>query len=155
MSARAIRWARERFIDPVAPILTRRERALLFLLATYHNDTGRTEWPSLPALADQLAFTERSVRRLRDGLKTKEDLWLLEEWLEVPYKVAAKRWGKIAKRKGAVIFARDGHQCLICQATTDLTVDHIIPLARGGSNDDDNLRTLCRSCNSRKGARLT
>ena len=29
-------------------------------------------------------------------------------------------------------------------------VDHIVPLARGGTNDAANLQTLCASCHSRK-----
>ena len=33
---------------------------------------------------------------------------------------------------------------------TNLTVDHIVPKARGGTNDPENLRVLCRPCNSRK-----
>lgn len=31
-----------------------------------------------------------------------------------------------------------------------MSVDHIIPLARGGSNGDDNLVVCCASCNERK-----
>ena len=42
--------------------------------------------------------------------------------------------------------------CVDCGATTDLTADHVVPLARGGRNDGQR-QTLCRSCNSRKGAR--
>jgi 5-methylcytosine-specific restriction endonuclease McrA len=34
------------------------------------------------------------------------------------------------------------------------TVDHIIPIARGGSNDLRNLQLMCRSCNSSKGTRV-
>jgi 5-methylcytosine-specific restriction enzyme A len=48
------------------------------------------------------------------------------------------------------VFQRDNHQCLSCGKTTKLSIDHIIPLATGGSNDLSNLQTLCSSCNSKK-----
>lgn len=35
------------------------------------------------------------------------------------------------------------------------TVDHIVPLIRGGSNQLGNLRLVCQPCNSRKGPRKT
>lgn len=46
-----------------------------------------------------------------------------------------------------------GAVCAWCGTPDRLTVDHINPLARGGSNDADNLQVLCHSCNSLKGAR--
>ncbi len=49
------------------------------------------------------------------------------------------------------VLERDGHRCQACGAGKSLTIDHIIPLAQGGQNDLSNFRTLCRSCNSRKG----
>ncbi len=51
------------------------------------------------------------------------------------------------------VFDRDHHTCQKCGTTEKLTIDHIIPLAEGGSNDLSNLHTLCQSCNSRKGDR--
>ncbi|PIG91761.1 HNH endonuclease [Gloeocapsopsis sp. IPPAS B-1203] len=50
------------------------------------------------------------------------------------------------------VFERDRLQCQSCGTTAieTLTVDHIIPLARGGKNDISNLQTLCRYCNQRK-----
>ncbi|MEB3828831.1 HNH endonuclease [Phormidium sp. CCY1219] len=51
------------------------------------------------------------------------------------------------------VFQRDGYQCQSCGKTrqkVELTIDHIVPLARGGSNDIANLHTLCRSCNAQK-----
>ncbi len=56
----------------------------------------------------------------------------------------------------AAILAAQGHWCANCR--TDLRkaekhVDHIIPLARGGSNDKGNLQFLCRACNLAKAAR--
>lgn len=43
--------------------------------------------------------------------------------------------------------------CAECGATTDLTVDHIVPLVHGGSESPLNKRVLCRACNSSKGSR--
>lgn len=43
--------------------------------------------------------------------------------------------------------------CLISFGTEKPTVDHYIPLARGGSNDVKNLRLLHKSCNSRKSSK--
>lgn len=45
---------------------------------------------------------------------------------------------------------RDGGYCAKCGRTERLTVDHIVPLAKGGENDLDNMQILCKSCNSRK-----
>lgn len=44
--------------------------------------------------------------------------------------------------------------CCYCGQPGPSTVDHYIPLARGGTHTLDNLRPACRSCNSRKGAKL-
>lgn len=55
--------------------------------------------------------------------------------------------------RGAV-YARDGFACLHCGAEENLTLDHIHPFSLGGNDEPANLQTLCRSCNSRKGARI-
>lgn len=54
----------------------------------------------------------------------------------------------------ARIFERDLYQCVDCFSPYDLTIDHVIPRSKGGSDDDDNKETRCRRCNSRKGAKL-
>lgn len=41
-------------------------------------------------------------------------------------------------------------KCLACGENRKLTIDHVIPLSRGGSNLIDNIQPLCQSCNSKK-----
>ena len=54
------------------------------------------------------------------------------------------------------LFARDRHVCAYCGAhcpESDLTVEHIVPVSRGGRHEWTNVVTACRSCNTRKGNR--
>jgi len=55
------------------------------------------------------------------------------------------------------ILKRDSFCCILCGASgrdDELQVDHIIPIAKGGNNSEENLRTLCRRCNSGKYDRI-
>lgn len=52
------------------------------------------------------------------------------------------------------VFARDGNRCLHCGTSDNLSVDHIVPVFRGGSSDIENLQTLCVPCNSSKGSKV-
>jgi 5-methylcytosine-specific restriction endonuclease McrA len=51
------------------------------------------------------------------------------------------------------VLDRDGHKCVYCNSTRRLTLDHVIPQSRGGSDSPENLVACCKSCNSEKGAR--
>lgn len=42
-------------------------------------------------------------------------------------------------------------QCVVCGSTESLSIDHIVPIVRGGGCDVGNLQALCRTCNARKG----
>lgn len=59
----------------------------------------------------------------------------------------------VSKRVRYEVLRRDNHQCRYCGAAAPdvpLTVDHVIPVALGGSDDPSNLVTACRDCNSGK-----
>ena len=51
----------------------------------------------------------------------------------------------------AEVFRRDNHLCLRCGAEDGLSIDHIVPVSKGGQNTIDNLQTLCMPCNVSKG----
>lgn len=64
------------------------------------------------------------------------------------------RWRRICER--------DGYECHICNQPIDAelrapdrmspSVDHVVPLAHGGADTDDNLKPAHYGCNSRRGA---
>ena len=54
----------------------------------------------------------------------------------------------------AYVLARDGWKCVTCGCPDDLTIDHVWPWSKGGTSEAGNLQTLCRPCNSSKGARV-
>jgi 5-methylcytosine-specific restriction endonuclease McrA len=45
------------------------------------------------------------------------------------------------------------HKCFICGDREDLTIDHHIPISRGGSLSLNNAVLLCRRCNSAKNSK--
>lgn len=62
----------------------------------------------------------------------------------------------IPKRTRFEIFKRDGFKCQYCGKAAPeviLEIDHVVPVAHGGTNDITNLVTACRECNNGKGAR--
>jgi len=63
--------------------------------------------------------------------------------------------GRTLQRRNQRIALRDGYTCQCCgRVTTDGEVDHRVPLAEGGTEDDGNLQWLCRvPCHREKSRR--
>ncbi|HWP82669.1 MAG TPA: HNH endonuclease [Bacteroidota bacterium] len=70
----------------------------------------------------------------------------LSIYVRVPFKKI------VLSRKN--ILRRDGHRCQYCgRSDVALTVDHVIPRARGGEDTWENLVCACVKCNNKKGDR--
>ena len=52
------------------------------------------------------------------------------------------------------IFQEAKGKCSRCGSTHFLEIDHILPRAKGGTNEPRNLRALCRSCNQYEAMRV-
>ncbi len=70
------------------------------------------------------------------------------------------KWGGmnwIRQDKRLAIYLRDGAACVYCGASIEtgatLTLDHVTPHSKGGTNDATNLITCCHRCNSARGNR--
>lgn len=90
------------------------------------------EFPSLKIRTISTEFEYPSVIRLL-------------RYIRMPY------YKIVLSRKN--IMKRDNNRCQYCGTTEGLTIDHVIPKSRGGSDTWENLVTACNSCNHKKGNR--
>jgi hypothetical protein len=65
----------------------------------------------------------------------------------------------IRPERRLAILVRDGFTCMYCGRNlkdappAEVTLDHLVPCSKGGTNQSDNLVCACRSCNSSRGSR--
>jgi len=53
------------------------------------------------------------------------------------------------------VIVRDEFECVYCGAKPkSLTVDHVVPLSRGGKSEFENCVAACKECNTKKGNKL-
>lgn len=68
---------------------------------------------------------------------------------------AGSKWIRRERRLG--IYIRDGFTCAYCgddlrgRSPREVTLDHILPHSKGGSNESSNLVTACHACNCSRG----
>jgi 5-methylcytosine-specific restriction endonuclease McrA len=64
---------------------------------------------------------------------------------------------KQKRDRRARLLKKNGSRCYLCHETflpNQLTLDHLKPRSRGGSNKLENLRLACFPCNNRRSNRL-
>lgn len=61
---------------------------------------------------------------------------------------------KIPKAVKQKVIKRDGMKCARCSCPINLSFAHIVPIAKGGSNDASNIQILCSDCKDEKGEGL-
>lgn len=99
--------------------------------------------------------------RNRDYLAAKQKAWRTEnpeKAKEVSRNSRAKRraaLGSHTQKEVMYIIQAQRKKCAYCGVSLSLGyhIDHIVPLALGGSNYRHNLQALCPKCNGRKGAK--
>lgn len=109
------------------------------------------------ALRERLGPDEYAQRRR----KYRRAYWQKNRARYVQY--VRDRRARIAKAEGSYsqadlisLFERQDKRCAFCRKSIARAhdVDHIVPLARGGSNRISNLQLLCRGCNRTKWAAM-
>lgn len=156
--APCVRLYREALHNPRIVGLSNRSHRVWTCCLLIADDAGR-----LPKLADvafharmPAADIEAAFNELIEAELIRADGTLhLNGWGEwvrrEPLRPSGSEWASIRTR----IFVRDNYTCRYCNVRgVHLECDHVIPVARGGSHEDDNLVTACKPCNRAKHARV-
>ena len=59
--------------------------------------------------------------------------------------ITAEEWKNICEKYG--------NRCLACGKIGKLTLDHVMPISKGGLHESSNVQPLCRTCNAKKGTK--
>src|SRR5262245_30700077 len=107
--------------------------------------------------------TWREVSEYRaKHFRHEEDDWVRtsNSEIQVPRVIRLTSYEKVPKHTVKFnrrnIFARDNNQCQYCGkkfATSELSLDHIVPRSQGGESSWENVVCACIDCNVRKGGR--
>jgi 5-methylcytosine-specific restriction endonuclease McrA len=108
------------------------------------------------------AAKEREYQKNRQAYIDRANRWAknnpaLISQIKRRYKAKRKVWemsGSFTQDEWDALCEFYENKCLSCgRADVKLTVDHVVPLSKGGSNMIDNIQPLCGSCNSSKNAK--
>ena len=109
-------------------------------------------------------YREKFPERAKESSRNSYDPAYNKEWRKKnPDKVQASRHRRRAKLKGSGgsfteqewkdLCEKYDNTCLRCGKKTKMTVDHVVPISKSGTNFIGNIQPLCLSCNSVKGNR--
>lgn len=137
--------------------------------ACHHRIRMTKNWSKTYASQQKYRETHRDIinlqavdRKRKDPTKRTRAYKASLDWLHShPESMSvynARYWGRKRCAEGSIsteewlgCLERFNHVCVRCgRKELRLTMDHIVPLSKGGSNYIDNIQPLCKPCNSFK-----
>ncbi len=115
-----------------------RAYARRYYLAAYHADPC--------AKQRQLANKHANIERYRGYANA----WTARNPDKVRALNHSRRAGIVTPETMAQAIENADGICAYCLRRKPLTIDHVVPVSRSGTNDLDNLVSACKSCNSSK-----
>lgn len=101
----------------------------------------------------KLTMSSRVHKAVADLLIKHGVSYLVQDYLSDEEDLFIAKRKRITSKKRDEIFSQDCYTCQYCgnkPEKYELNIDHIVSVDNGGDNEDDNLITICASCNSRK-----
>jgi 5-methylcytosine-specific restriction endonuclease McrA len=108
-----------------------------------------------PEIAERKRANAKAWRKANpERSKQQLDKWRAEN-LDKHNENARKRRARLRNAKTRTVTAKDLQRllsapCAYCGAKENITIDHVVPLARGGDHTIGNFLPACKTCNSRK-----
>lgn len=72
------------------------------------------------------------------------------EYAKQQIRMYANLWNRDLRKAGFLV----DKKCSICESNLRLTIDHKIPICKGGKNEISNVGVLCYKCNIIKGGKI-
>jgi hypothetical protein len=94
----------------------------------------------------------RNAKQRRWNANNKDKLFIANKKLQAErrkaksYQFTAKDWRRLVRRFGSC--------CAYCGVKAKMTVEHVVPIVRGGTHSIGNILPVCKSCNSSKNKKL-
>lgn len=138
--------------------------AILLTNGTYyiaHSERGAVIKVSDISQAQNFYTVDKAIRQLtKTPGKCKSFYWIdtdapepvepMEQIQQKPVKIKRKHFSDAERKE---IYNRADGYCQLCGrkiTISNFTVDHIVPLGRGGNNDMSNVQAVCKVCNQFK-----
>lgn len=118
-----------------------KKRWWMFLDEFYWENENFTEEEVRVLILDKIEQKNKKIKRAMARLNHSE--------------ISPTRRENISDEVKLFVWQRDNGRCVKCGSEQKLEFDHIIPIAKGGSNTARNLQILCEDCNRSKGANIS
>jgi|LakMenEpi09Nov12_1017454.scaffolds.fasta_scaffold00415_3 tetratricopeptide (TPR) repeat protein len=151
-------YCKQEYVEWAIAKLSRREK---MFLKSYIEVIQNSENPTWQQVCEGAGVVSHKIylkklENLKLILRDQDDRLFLNSAVELSM-IELVSVRKISSSIRFDIFQRDNHTCQYCGRTppeVKLVVDHLIPVAQGGTDVFENLATSCEECNSGKSAKL-
>jgi 5-methylcytosine-specific restriction endonuclease McrA len=106
----------------------------------------------ISALQRAYAATEKGMSVIRKYRLKNKERYQANDHNRKKKRRARMHGGRVTVAEWIEIKARYKSRCVYCGSRQNITMDHIVPLAKGGRHEPTNIQTACRRCNTRKSA---
>lgn len=101
-----------------------------------------------------LANWHRWIKENQDAFKVIQKKYLVKNPVHIRRKAYMDKIERtLTQEQWDDVLKAFNHCCAYCLQPKKLTMDHVIPVSKGGPHTAENVVPSCKSCNSRKGAR--